>query len=141
MRNRSAAFTLVEVLAALAILATAFYLLLELRQKALQNADFASTRLLAVQVARAKMEEVLARGFPDPTVETDRIAEMDVTVNVMDIGDETTRGPMRMIQVEVRYQIGFGESNKLVLSCIDTPMRIEQLPDLEEEFYYEEENP
>ncbi|MDZ7814632.1 MAG: prepilin-type N-terminal cleavage/methylation domain-containing protein [Planctomycetota bacterium] len=89
MRRGNAAFTLVEVLAALAILATAFYLLLELRQKALQNADFASTRLLAVQVARAKMEEVLARGFPDPTVETDRLAEMDITVNVMDIGDET----------------------------------------------------
>ncbi|GAB4164519.1 MAG: hypothetical protein Kow00107_10870 [Planctomycetota bacterium] len=128
MTGQRSGFTLVEVLAALAILATAFYLLLEIRQSALQNAVYTNQRLLAAQIARTKMEETIALGFPDPMFKTETVSGMPVNINVTDIGDDTNLGALRKVQVEVIYDIGFGEDNRFVLTTILSPMVIKELP-------------
>ena len=126
--NSNRGFTLIEVLAAIAILGISFYMLLELRQNSLQSAIFASTRLVALQVARTKMDETLAGGFPDANVIIDELAGMQYKINILDIGDETNLGALRRIDVEVIYAIGFGEEGRVVLSTIISPMKIKILP-------------
>ncbi len=126
--NRNNGFTLIEVLAAVAILGVSFYLLLELRQQALQSAIFTSKRLVALQVARTKMEETLAMGFPDPNVINDVLGGVNYRINIVDIGDETSLGALRRIDVEVGYDIGFGEEGRIVLSTIVSPQKIKMLP-------------
>jgi prepilin-type N-terminal cleavage/methylation domain-containing protein len=128
MKNGRSGFTLVEVLAAVAILATAFYLLLELRQSALQSAVYSSKRLLAVQIARTKMEETIAMGFPDAMFKSEVVSGLPVNINVQDIGDDTNLGALRKVQVEVTYDIGFGEDNRYVLTTILSPLVIKDLP-------------
>ncbi|RKY16625.1 MAG: hypothetical protein DRP90_07710 [Planctomycetota bacterium] len=128
MRRRPDGFTLIEVLAAVAILATAFYFLLELRQSSLSSAIFASRRFIALQVARTKMEETLAEGFPDPKVESGEVAGVKYTVNVLDIGDEENIGALRRIDVQASVEIGFGEEGRVVLSTIVSPLAIKILP-------------
>lgn len=133
MRRGSAGFTLVEVIAAVAILAMSFYLLLETRQNALKNAVFTSQRLLAVQVARTKMEETISLGFPDPSFKVEELSGLQVKINVVDIGDDVNLGALRKVQVEVAYEIGFGEENRLVLTTILSPMVIKDLPKPDDE--------
>ena len=128
MRN-SSGFTLIEVLAALAILATSFYMLLELRQNSLKSAVFTSERLIAVHLARTKMEEALAKGFPDAQSFSENIAGMTVRTNITAIGDESTLGRLRRIDVEVMIdEIRFGEEGRVVLSTIVAPSVMKLLP-------------
>jgi len=73
---RARAFTLVEVIAALAIASIALLGLLELHLTAVKLADTARTTALAVLVAQEKVAETTAGGWP-PVGAKSGIAEMD----------------------------------------------------------------
>lgn len=65
-KESSNAFTLLEVMVALAVLSIALVVLIQLHMKGLILQKEADQITVATLLARAKMDETLAAGFPEP---------------------------------------------------------------------------
>ena len=119
MRIRNAkAFTLIEVMAALAIVSTALLALLRLHLVSVRTADKAEVTTQAVFLAQEKMAEVLSAGYPPVGTKTGT-AEIDGRsftwrTKVADAHppqqsrSNLRLGRMRQLSVDVTWQTGPG---------------------------------
>ncbi len=113
LRQPSRAFTLVEVLIALAILAIGLVALLQLHVVSLRAADRAARQEQALRLASAKLAEALARPVPEPASGVGGEEEapgMEWSVRVTPVDSSDLAGAslpdLRRVSVEVAWADG-----------------------------------
>jgi len=129
--RRTRAFTLVEVVAALAVVSIALLSLLRLHLLSIRMADRAEAGMQAMHLAQEKIAERLAQGYPEPgaisgTVERNNLC-FDWRTQVADLRlPSLSRGcltGLRTIRVDVTWGRGAGE-NHLQMSTYVADRRI-----------------
>jgi len=125
-RIAPAAFTFVEVLAALAVVSISLLGLLRLHLISIRMADSAQATSKAVFLARERMAETLALGYPEISVNTG-IVENDTLdlqwrTEVSDfespeLVDADVAG-LRRISVDVAWKQGVGRKHLQMSTCV-----------------------
>ena len=129
--RRTRAFTLVEVVAALAVVSIALLSLLRLHLLSIRMADRAEATTQAIHLAQEKIAEMLARGYPEPgaisgTVEKNNLC-LDWQTQVADLRlpslSRSCLAGLRTIRVDVTWNRG-SDQNHLELSTYVADRRI-----------------
>ena len=110
-------FTFIEVIMALAIVSIALVALLQLHLVSIRMADTSRIRSQAILLAREKIDEKLAAGFPQPSTNsgTEYINSLDLkwTTEVTQADPPNINGirinDLRKISVNVRWNQGSGQ--------------------------------
>ena len=125
-RTTAAAFTFVEVLAALAVVSISLLGLLRLHLISITMADAAQATSKAVFLAREKMAETLALGFPEIGVDTgaveDDTLDLQWRTEVSDfespeLVDADVAG-LRRVSVDVAWKQGVGRKHLQMSTCV-----------------------
>ena len=103
-RNRG--FTLLEVMAALAILAVSFVVLLGLRNRDILQHQEAQVLTRATLLAQKKMSEIEMAGFPDVGILTGEFPEPDEAFTWTESVSGTLFEFAREVRVEVSWKEG-----------------------------------
>ncbi|MBN2269121.1 MAG: prepilin-type N-terminal cleavage/methylation domain-containing protein [Sedimentisphaerales bacterium] len=125
-KTTSAAFTFVEVLAALAIVSISLLGLLRLHLISIKMADSAQATSRAVLLARGKIAETLALGYPEIGVEAgvveDDTLELRWRTEVSDFQlpelVEAGLTGLREISVDVAWNQGVGRKHLQMSTCV-----------------------
>ena len=126
-RTTAAAFTFVEVLAALAVVSISLLGLLRLHLISITMADSAEATSKAVFLAREKIAETLALGYPEIGVDTGVVendtSELRWRTEVSDFapayrGVEAGLAGLRRISVDVAWNQGVGRKHLQMSTCV-----------------------
>lgn len=100
-------FTLIEVVAAVATMATALLYVLAIRNRNLGRAQDAKNLWIACQLAKQKMSEMELMGYPDEISDSGAYEDgkgLSWSVEVSTRSDEELGGELRHVKVVVKYR-------------------------------------
>jgi len=125
-KTRTTAFTFVEVIVALAIVAISLLVLLKLHLLSITMAETAQTTSYAVLLADEKIAEILALGYPQVgtssgTVERNSQSfhwRTDVTDFTLLESTGINIDGLRKIAVDVSWQHGIGRKHLKMSTCV-----------------------
>ena len=125
-RIAAAAFTFVEVLAALAVVAISLLGLLRLHLISIRMADAAQATSKAVFLAKGKIAETLTLGFPEIGVDTGVVEndalDLQWRTEVSDFESpelvDAELAGLRRISVDVAWKQGVGRKHLQMSTCV-----------------------